>query len=70
MAAPELERLATLEAEMRSVQSDISEIKASLKSLERIAAQGGGFFRATLMVGGLIGWIAGIGVAIYVAVRH
>lgn len=70
MPAPEQERLATLEAEMKSVQSDISEIKASLKSLEKIAAQGGGAFHAVLMLGGLVGWVVGVAVAIYAALRQ
>jgi prefoldin subunit 5 len=70
MPTPEVERLATLEAEMRSVQSDISEIKASLKTLEKIAAQGGGAFHAVLMLGGMIGWLFGVSAAIYTAMRE
>jgi hypothetical protein len=64
------ERLATLEAEMRNVSDDVAEIKASLKVLERIAARGGGFFHATLMVGGFLGWLAGTSAAIYAMFRH
>lgn len=63
------ERLATLEAEMRNVQTDVSEIKASLKALETIAARGGGAFNAILMVGGLIGWVIGVAVAALAMMR-
>lgn len=70
MPISDVERLATLESEMKAVQSDVREIKESLKALEKIAAQGGGAFNAILMVGGLIGWIVGVGAALYAALRH
>jgi hypothetical protein len=70
MPHSDVERLARLEAEMSAVQGDVSEIKDSIKALEKIAAQGGGAFNAILMVGGLIGWLFGIGAAIYSFVRH
>lgn len=68
--ATEGEKIAALEVEMRDVRTDVSEIKQSLKSLEKIAAQGGGAFNAILMVGGLIGWVAGIAAALYAVFRH
>lgn len=63
------ERLATLEAEMRNVSGDVSEIKASLKALEKIAAQGGGAFHTILIIGGVIGWLAGMGTALYALLK-
>lgn len=63
----EAERLATLESEMRDVKSDLAEIKASLKTLETIAARGGGAFHSVLLIGGLIGWLIGIIAPIYAA---
>ena len=62
---PEMERIATLEAEMRNIKSDVSEIKGSLKSLEIIAQRGGGALHTILIIGGFIGWIAGLGTALY-----
>lgn len=70
MSASDVERLARLEAEMLAVKDDVSEIKTSLKALEKIAAQGGGAFNAILLVGGLIGWILGIGATLYALFRH
>lgn len=70
MPVPELERLATLEAEMRSVKSDLSEIKISLKSLEKIASNGSGAFHAVLILGGAVGWLVGVAVAVYAALRQ
>lgn len=64
------ERLAILETEMRNVCNDVQDIKASIKSLEAIAARGGGAFNAILMIGGLIGWMAGIAAALYAIFRH
>lgn len=64
------ERTAVLETEMRAVQADISEIKASLKSLEALAAKGGGAFNAILMIGGLLGWIAGMAAGLYAMLHH
>jgi len=64
------ERLATLEQEMRDVRDDVREIRASLKTLEALAAKGGGAFNAILLIGGLIGWIAGIGAGLYAIFRH
>lgn len=68
MASAE-ERLATLEAEVHSIKDNVGEIKLSLKALEKIAAQGGGAFNAVLMLGGLIGWLVGVGVTLY-AIFH
>lgn len=59
------ERLATLEAEMRNVRDDVADIKASLKTLEIIAQRGGGALHTILIIGGFIGWIAGLGTALY-----
>jgi hypothetical protein len=70
MTISDVERLARLEAEMTNVQNDVSEIKASLKALEKIAAQGGGAFNAILLVGGLVGWLIGVGAAVYAAVTR
>ena len=70
MSASDVERLARLEAEMLAVKDDVSEIKTSLKALEKIAAQGGGAFNAILLVGGRIGWILGIGATLYALFRH
>lgn len=70
MGMTEPERLTALEVEMRAVQADLREIKESVKSLEKIAAQGGGAFNAILLVGGLIGWLVGIIAGIYTLFRH
>lgn len=69
MSASDVERLARLEAEMLSVRGDVGEIKASLKALERIAAQGGGAFHTILLIGGFLGWLAGTSAAIYAIFR-
>lgn len=69
MSASDVERLARLEAEMLSVRSDVSEIKASLRALEKIAAQGGGAFHTILIIGGIIGWLAGMGTALYALLK-
>lgn len=69
MSASDVERLARLEAEMLAVNSDVSEIKASLKALEKIAAQGGGAFHTILIIGGIIGWMVGVGASIYALFR-
>lgn len=68
MASAE-ERLATLEAEMKNIKADVSEIKDSLKTLEIIAQRGGGALHTILIIGGFIGWLAGIGTALY-AIFH
>jgi hypothetical protein len=70
MSASDVERLARLEAEMLSVRGDVGEIKASLKSLERIAAQGGGAFHTILIIGGFLGWLVGMGASFYAMFRH
>lgn len=70
MATSDAERLAVLETENRAMLADIAEIKASVKSLERIAAQGGGAFNAILHLGGLIGWVAGIAAGLYAIFKH
>lgn len=64
------ERVAVLETEMRTVQSDIGEIKASVKRLEELASRGGGAFNAILMIGGLLGWIAGMSAGLYAMFHH
>ncbi len=64
------ERLATLEAQMENVRSDVSDIKASLKSLEIIAQRGGGAFHTILIIGGIIGWIAGMGTTLWALFKH
>ena len=70
MPASDAERLAILETEMKTVQLDIAEIKASLKTLEALAAKGGGAFNAILMIGGLLGWIAGMAAGAYAMIHH
>ncbi len=69
MSASDVERLARLEAEMLAVKSDVSEIKASLKALEKIAAQGGGAFHTILIIGGVIGWVGMFCVSVYALFR-
>ena len=69
MSATDQERLATLEAEMKNIKADVADIKDSLKALEKIAERGGGAFHAVLMVGGLIGYIVGIGTTLYALIR-
>lgn len=64
------ERLATLEAQMSNVRDDVGDIKASLKALEIIAQRGGGAFHTILIIGGVIGWIAGMGTTLYALIRH
>lgn len=64
------ERLATLEAQMLNVRSDVSDIKASLKNLEIIAQRGGGAFHTILIIGGFLGWLAGMGTTIYALFKH
>lgn len=70
MPASDAERLAILETEMKTVQLDIAEIKASLKTLEALAAKGGGAFNAILMIGGLLGWLAGMAAGAYAMLHH
>lgn len=70
MSATPEERLATLEAEMRNVSDDVRDIKASLKALERIAAQGGGAFHTILIIGGVMGWLGTLALSIYTLFRH
>ena len=55
MPLTDVERLATLEAEMKAVQADLIEIKHGIKSLAEIAQNGRGAFNAILMLGGLVG---------------
>jgi hypothetical protein len=76
MTAPDGERLARLEAENEAIRKDILEIKDFLKAqtvtlqgLKDIAARGGGALHAILMLGGLIGWIVGIGTTIFAIVH-
>ena len=69
-AMSDAERLAVLETEMRTVQSDIAEIKGGVKHLSDVAARGGGAFHAILMIGGLIGWVVGVGMALYSLVHR
>lgn len=54
---------------MLSVKGDVSEIKASLKALEKIAAQGGGAFHTILIIGGFIGWLGMFAVSVYALFR-
>lgn len=70
MTPEEVTRLATLEAEMKDVRDDVREIKASLKSLEAIAASGNGALRTAFLVGGVIGWFAMIAVALAGLFKH
>lgn len=69
MASAE-ERLATLETQMENVRDDVSDIKASLKALEIIAQRGGGAFHMILIIGGIMGWVAGMGTTLYALFRH
>lgn len=64
------ERIAVLETEMREIRADVAEIKNSCEALKKIANQGGGAFHAILMLGGLIGWLLGIGATLYALVKH
>lgn len=64
------ERVAVLETEVKSLKGDMAEIKASLKTLESLAAKGGGAFNAFLMIGGLIGWLAGMAAGLYAMLKH
>ncbi len=70
MSVSDPERLATLEAEMKNVRDDVSEIKDSLKALEVIAQRGGGAFHTILIIGGMIGWLGMFCVSIYALFRH
>ncbi len=70
MGASEVERLATLEADMANLKADVGDIKKSLKALEQVALRGGGAFHAILLIGGVIGWLVGIGVAIFAALHR
>lgn len=70
MTPDELTRLATLEAEMKDVRDDVREIKLSLKTLENIAASGNGALRTAFTVGGVMGWLAMVAVAIIGLFRH
>lgn len=70
MMASAEERLATLEAEMKNVRSDVSDIKDSLKALEIIAQRGGGAFHMILLIGGVMGWVAGMGTTLYALFKH
>lgn len=64
------ERLATLEAEMKNVRSDVADIKASLRALEVIAQRGGGAFHTILIIGGIIGWLIAMCSTLYALFRH
>lgn len=64
------ERIAVLETEMRQMREDVVAIKDSCVALQKIANQGGGAFHAILMLGGLIGWLLGIGAALYALFKH
>ena len=64
------ERLATLEAEMRNVSSNVAQISASIRILEQIASKGGGALHASLFIGGLLGWLIGFGATIYAALHR
>jgi len=62
---PEMERIATLEAEMRNIKGDVADIKISLKALEIIAQRGNGSLRTALIIGGFAGWLAGFVATIF-----
>lgn len=70
MSPEELTRLATVEAEMREVRDDVREMKQSLKTLEAIAARGGGALNTALWLGGILGWFIGVAVAIASIFKH
>lgn len=70
MAGTDAERLAVLETENKAMMADIQEIKQAVKRLEALAARGGGAFNAILMIGGLLGWVAGMAAGLYAMLRH
>lgn len=66
MAMPsEMERIATLETEMRNIKNDVTDIKISLKALEVIAQRGNGSLRTALIIGGFFGWLVALVTAIF-----
>lgn len=46
-------------------ENTLKEISASIKNLEAIANGGQGAFKSALFIGGLIGWLVGIGVGVW-----
>lgn len=64
------ERLAVLETEVRQVRDDLHEMRASLKAIEKIASSGNGALRAVLIIGGAIGWLVGIALAVIAMFRQ
>ena len=67
---PEVERLATLEAEMRQVRDDIGAIRIAIERLSSIAHMGRGALWLTLHVGAALGIIASAYEAVRIAGRH
>ena len=70
MAGTDAERLAVVETENRAMMADIAEIKQTVKRLEALAASGGGAFNAILLIGGLLGWLAGMAAGLYAMLKH
>lgn len=72
MKQEERDRLTRVEESSKSghhrldgVENEIKSINLSIKNLEAIANGGQGAFKSALFIGGLIGWLVGIGVAIW-----
>ena len=73
---PEGERIAALEVRTQAIREDIADIKSEialikkdLTDLKKIAQQGGGAFHAIVLLGGLVGWLIGLLLAIIEIVR-
>lgn len=65
MTPDERDRLTRVEEATKDARDDIKEIKESIKKLERIASQGKGALHSALFLGGILGWVAGIGITIF-----
>jgi hypothetical protein len=55
MTKPEIERLATLEAEMRDTREDLGEIKSDVKAIRSSVDQAKGGWRILIAVGAAAG---------------
>jgi len=71
MTPEERDRLTLSEEGVREVRGDIKEIKDILMALDRrmthleqVAATGNGALRTSLYIGGIIGWVIGLAVAV------
>lgn len=77
MTPDERDRLTRLEVGGDERGADIKEIKdlltrmdSRMSSLERVAASGNGALRTALVIGGIVGWVIGLIVAVIAIFKH